>query len=46
MNCYITRYNHPDQNWQASVLALRRELIDNASPEPFASFIKNRLDGG
>jgi GNAT superfamily N-acetyltransferase len=44
MNCHITRYNHPNQNWLEAILALRRELIDNASPEPFASFVRQRLE--
>ena len=44
MNCSITRYNHPDQNWLEAVLTLRSELIDSASPEPFASFVSQRLE--
>jgi len=44
MNCRITRFNHPDQNWLEAVLSLRRELIDSASPEPFASFVSQRLE--
>ncbi len=44
MNYHITRFNHPDQNWLDAILVLRRELIDNASPEPFASFVKGHLE--
>jgi len=44
VNCHITRYNHPDQSWLEAVLALRKELLDNASPEPFASFVKQHLE--
>ena len=44
MPVHITRYNHPGQNWLEILLALRRELIDSASLEPFASFIKQRLE--
>ena len=40
----ITRYNHPDQNWLDAVLSLRAEFGDSDSPEPFASFIKQRLE--
>jgi ribosomal protein S18 acetylase RimI-like enzyme len=43
MNFRVTRFNHPNQNWLEAILVLRRELIDSGSPEPFASFIKNRL---
>jgi len=44
MNCHITRYNHPDQNWLETVLSLRAEFGDKDSPEPFASFINGRLE--
>ena len=40
----ITCYNHASQNWMEAVLALRRELIEGASPEPFASFVGGRLE--
>ena len=43
MNCHITRYNHPNQNWLETVLSLRAEFGDKDSPEPFASFVKERL---
>ena len=43
MDCRITRYNHPDQNCLEAVLSLRRELIDNALPETFSSFVSQRL---
>ncbi len=44
MNCHITRFNHPDQNWLEAVLSLRAEFGDKDSPEPFASFVKQRLE--
>lgn len=44
MNCHVTRFNHPNQNWLEVILALRRELIDSAAPETFASFVKRRLE--
>jgi GNAT superfamily N-acetyltransferase len=44
LNCHITRFTHPDQNQLEAVLSLRNELIDNASPEPFASYVSQRLE--
>jgi len=43
MDCRITRFNHPDPNLLEAFLTLRRELIDTTSPEPFASYIEQRL---
>lgn len=44
MNCTITRYNQPDQNWLEAVLSLRAEFGDKDSPDPFASFVEQRLE--
>ena len=43
VSCHITRYNHSNQNWLEAVLSLRAEFGDKDSPEPFASFVKERL---
>jgi ribosomal protein S18 acetylase RimI-like enzyme len=44
MNYHITRFNHSNQNWLKVVLSLRAEFGDKDSPEPFASFVKRRLE--
>ena len=44
MDCHITRFDHPEQNWLEAVLSLRTEFGDKDSPEPFASFIKQRIE--
>jgi len=44
MPIHITRYNQPSQNWLNAVLALRAKLVQSDSPEPFSSFITQRLE--
>jgi len=44
MDCHITRFNHPDQNWLEAVLALRAEFGHMGSPEPFVEFVTRRLE--
>jgi ribosomal protein S18 acetylase RimI-like enzyme len=44
MNCRITRFNHPEQNWLEAVLLLRAEFGDKGSSEPFIEFVTRRLE--
>lgn len=44
MNCFITRFNHPEQNWLEAVLLLRAEFGDKETPEPFVEFVTRRLE--
>jgi GNAT superfamily N-acetyltransferase len=44
MDCHITRFNHPDQNWLKAVLSLRAEFSHMGSPEPFVEFVTRRLE--
>lgn len=44
MDCHITRFNHPAQNWLEAVLSLRAEFSHVGPPEMFVEFIKRRLD--
>jgi GNAT superfamily N-acetyltransferase len=44
MNCHLTRFNHPDQNWLEAVLSLRAEFAHMGSPGPFVEFVTRRLE--
>jgi ribosomal protein S18 acetylase RimI-like enzyme len=44
MNCHITRFNRPDQNWLEAVLSLRAEFSHMGPSEPFVEFVTRRLE--
>jgi GNAT superfamily N-acetyltransferase len=44
MECHITRFDHPDQNWMEAVLSLRAEFGHIGPPEAFTEFITRQLE--